>query len=103
MWREEPARLEPPMITTEVADRVYRLSHAYVSCYLVEDDGRVLLVGAGLPAMWPMLAGALREHALRPDDIEGLVLTHAHFDHTGFAARVQSRLGVPVWAHANDF
>ncbi|GEK23453.1 MBL fold metallo-hydrolase [Cellulomonas xylanilytica] len=91
------------MITSEVADRVYRLAHAYVSCYLVEDDGRVLLVDAGLPAMWPMLADALREHALGPDDVTGLVLTHAHFDHTGFAARAQDRLRVPVWAHEEDF
>jgi glyoxylase-like metal-dependent hydrolase (beta-lactamase superfamily II) len=91
------------MITTEVADRVYRLAHAFVSCYLVEDDGRLLLVDAGLPAIWPLLAGALREHGRRPADIEALVLTHAHFDHTGVAARVQRELSIPVWAHADDF
>ena len=91
------------MFTTEVADRVYRLSHAFVSCYLVEDQGRLLLVDAGLPAFWPLLAGALREHGRRPADVEALVLTHAHFDHTGVAARAQRELGVPVWAHADDF
>ncbi|MBO3085659.1 MBL fold metallo-hydrolase [Cellulomonas fengjieae] len=91
------------MITTEVADRVYRLGHAFVSCYLVEEDGRLLLVDAGLPAMWPQLAGALREHGRRPQDIAALVLTHAHFDHTGVAARVQAELGLPVWAHPDDF
>ncbi|WP_028048282.1 MBL fold metallo-hydrolase [Cellulomonas sp. URHD0024] len=91
------------MITSEVADRVYRLGHAFVNCYLVEDDGRVLIVDAGLPAIWPLLAGALRERALRPQDVAALVLTHAHFDHTGVAARVQAHLGVPVWAHPHDF
>ncbi|WP_315097951.1 MBL fold metallo-hydrolase, partial [uncultured Cellulomonas sp.] len=91
------------MITTEVADRVFRLPHAYVSCYLVVQDRRVLVVDAGLPAMWPLLAGALREHGLRPQDVAALALTHAHFDHTGFAARAQERLRVPVWAHQDEF
>ncbi|TWH28068.1 MBL fold metallo-hydrolase [Isoptericola variabilis] len=31
-----------------------------------------------------------------------MVLTHAHFDHTGCAARLQDRLGVPIWLHAAD-
>ena len=91
------------MITSEVADRVYRLDHAFVSCYLVEEDGRVLVVDAGLPAMWPLLADALREHGLRPESVAAVVLTHAHFDHLGFAARAQTALGVAVWAHVDDF
>ncbi|WP_028047987.1 MBL fold metallo-hydrolase [Cellulomonas sp. URHE0023] len=91
------------MITSEVADRVYRLGHAFVNCYVVEDDGRVLVVDTGLPAMWPLLAEALRERGLRPGDVAAIVLTHAHFDHTGFAARAQARLDVPIWAHVDDF
>lgn len=90
------------MLTTEVADRVFRLEHAYVNCYVVVQDEEVLLVDAGLPAMWPLMGWALRELGRRPEDVVGLVLTHAHFDHTGFAARLQERLDVPVWAHEAD-
>ncbi|EYR64470.1 Zn-dependent hydrolase [Actinotalea ferrariae CF5-4] len=91
------------MLTTEVADRVHRLEHAYVNCYVVAgDDGRVLLVDAGLPGMWPLMGFALRELGHRPEDVAGLVLTHAHFDHVGFAVRLQERLGVPIWAHEAD-
>lgn len=91
------------MITTEVADRVHRIEHAYVNVYLVEDQGRVLLVDTGLPRTWGLIARALRELGRRPDDVVGVALTHAHFDHTGTAARAQQRLGVPVWAHPEDF
>lgn len=91
------------MLTTEVADRVHRLEHAYVNCYVVvDDDGRVLLVDAGLPGTWPIMGFALRELGHRPEDVVGLVLTHAHFDHVGFALRLQDRLDVPVWAHEAD-
>ena len=91
------------MVTTEVADRVHRVEHAYVNLYLVEDEGRVLLVDTGLPASWPLIALALRRIGRRPDDIAAVALTHAHFDHTGNAARAQERLGVPIWAHTEDF
>jgi glyoxylase-like metal-dependent hydrolase (beta-lactamase superfamily II) len=33
--------------------------------------------------------------------VSALVLTHAHFDHVGFAARLRSR-GVPVLVHPDD-
>jgi glyoxylase-like metal-dependent hydrolase (beta-lactamase superfamily II) len=90
------------MLTTQVADRVHRLEHAHVNCYLVEEGGRLTLVDAGLPAMWSLLQTALREldHDVR--DIAAIALTHAHFDHVGFAARAQRELRVPIWVHADD-
>jgi glyoxylase-like metal-dependent hydrolase (beta-lactamase superfamily II) len=91
------------MHTTEVADRVHRIDHAYVNVYLVEDEGRVLLVDTGLPRTWGLIAQALRRIGRRPDDVAAVALTHAHFDHTGTAARAQRRLGVPIWAHPEDF
>lgn len=91
------------MITTEVADRVHRVEHAYVNLYLVEDEGRVLLVDTGLPAGWGEVAQALRRIGRRPEDVAAVALTHAHFDHTGNAARAQRSLGVPIWAHPEDF
>ena len=31
-----------------------------------------------------------------------VVLTHAHFDHMGFAERARRELGVAVYVHEND-
>jgi glyoxylase-like metal-dependent hydrolase (beta-lactamase superfamily II) len=91
------------MLERDVGKGVHRLEHAYVNCYLVEDDdGRLTVVDAGLPAFWPLLGQALRELGRRPRDIAALVLTHAHFDHVGVARRLQERFGVPVWAHEKE-
>ncbi|WP_418605392.1 MBL fold metallo-hydrolase [Georgenia sp. SUBG003] len=91
------------MLERDVGKGVHRLEHAYVNCYLIEDDdGRLTVVDAGLPAFWPLLGAALRELGRRPRDIAALVLTHAHFDHVGVARRLQERLGVPVWAHEKE-
>ncbi len=91
-----------PLTTTEVADGVHRLADAYVNVYLVLDGRQVLLVDTGLPSFWPLIARALRQHGRTPADVVAVALTHAHFDHTGLAARLQRELAVPVWCHPDD-
>ena len=90
------------MFTPEAAEGVHRLTHAHVNCYLIEDDDGVTLVDAGLPSMWPMLLAALEDRGRRPDEVRAIVLTHAHFDHVGFARRAQEEWGVPVLGHPAD-
>ncbi|MEE6272434.1 MBL fold metallo-hydrolase [Georgenia sp. MJ206] len=84
---------------TPVAEGVHRLEHAHVNTYLVEDDDGLTLVDAGLPAVWNQLGRSIRELGYRPRDVKALLLTHAHFDHVGVAARLQRELGIPIWAH----
>lgn len=90
------------MDATEVADRVHRLAHAHVNCYLVEDDDGVTLVDAGLPSMWDLMTETLRRLGRGPADVRALVLTHGHFDHVGFARRARVELEVPVLVHPAD-
>jgi glyoxylase-like metal-dependent hydrolase (beta-lactamase superfamily II) len=91
-----------PALTTNVAPGIHRLAHAYVNCYLVEEGSAVTVVDTGLPATWPHLLFALKETGHTRSDIEAIVLTHAHFDHVGFAARAAQELAVPIWVHEND-
>jgi glyoxylase-like metal-dependent hydrolase (beta-lactamase superfamily II) len=90
------------MLHRDAAQGIHRVEDAYTNWYIVEDDGRLLVVDAGVPSSWDSLHNALRQLNRRPDEIEALVLTHAHFDHIGFAERARSELGVPVYVHEND-
>lgn len=90
------------MFTKNVAEGIHRIENAYVNCYLVEDAGRIAIVDAGLPSMWPELQHALADLGAGPGDISHLILTHAHFDHLGVAARVQDEYKVPVLVHHDD-
>ena len=37
-----------------------------------------------------------------PDDLEAVLLTHGHSDHTGFAERARTDVGATVWVHQAD-
>src|ERR671925_949249 len=80
---------------------VHRLGIGRVNWYFVEDAGRITIVDAALPGYWPQLEPALESIGRRLEDIEALVLTHAHSDHTGVADKLHER-GVPVYLHPAD-
>jgi glyoxylase-like metal-dependent hydrolase (beta-lactamase superfamily II) len=90
------------MLHTEVAPGVHRVAEAYTNWYLIEEDGRLTVVDAGIPSSWDSLHDALRRLGRTPGDVEAVVLTHAHFDHVGFAEKARSELGVPVHVHTSD-
>ena len=100
--QKRPRREEVSMLHRDVADGVHRIGEHFLNWYLVEEGGRLTVVDAGLPASWRSLLGVLEEIGRAPGDIEALVLTHAHFDHIGFAERARAELSIPVWVHESD-
>ncbi len=68
-----------------------------INCYAVEHPDGDVLVDAmtRLDARRILRAVAGRKLAAH-------VVTHAHPDHVGATHAVASRLGIPVWAHADD-
>lgn len=86
---------------TEVAPGVYRLGNEMVNFYLVEADGGLTLVDAGLPAFYAQLEEILRSRGRSVADIDALLLTHPHGDHVGIAEKVR-QAGVPVRIHELD-
>jgi glyoxylase-like metal-dependent hydrolase (beta-lactamase superfamily II) len=87
---------------TVPAPGVARLAHAYVNAYVIADDQGATVVDTGLPRMWGMLPEALAAVDRGLADVRAVVLTHAHFDHVGFARRALRELGTDVWVHPAD-
>ena len=90
------------MLHANVAEGVHRIADAYTNWYLLEEDGRLTVVDAGVPSSWDSLHDALGQLGRKPSDIEAVVLTHAHFDHVGFAERARKEWDVHVWVHERD-
>jgi len=81
---------------------VHAIVHGHTNCFVIEDDAGITLVDAAYPSTWRRVEACLAKMNRSPADIRGLLLTHGHFDHLGFASLIQSRFKVPVWAHPAD-
>src|SRR3954471_18439900 len=88
--------------TRDVAPGVHRVEDAFTNWYLVEADDGITVVDAGVPTSWGSLHDALGQLGRTTDDLRALVLTHAHFDHVGFAERARTQLMLPVYAHEHE-
>jgi glyoxylase-like metal-dependent hydrolase (beta-lactamase superfamily II) len=97
-----PARPGGPRLSRDVAPGVHRLEHAFVNSYLIVDGDAVTIVDTAFPATWDLLPRVLAAIGRRPGDVAAVVLTHAHFDHLGFAKRIREEWNVPVWAHPEE-
>jgi glyoxylase-like metal-dependent hydrolase (beta-lactamase superfamily II) len=86
----------------ELAPGVYGFTDRVVNWYLIERDGRLAAVDAGLPSSWDQLTGWMSAHGRRPSDLEAVLLTHAHVDHIGFAERAQREAGARIYVHFDD-
>ena len=86
----------------QVADGIHRLTQGVVNFYLVEDGGRLTVVDAGAPGDWDELVRAVAALGRSLDDVETVLLTHAHSDHTGFAERARTDADAVVRIHRAD-
>jgi glyoxylase-like metal-dependent hydrolase (beta-lactamase superfamily II) len=81
---------------------IHRAATSLVNWHLLEEDGRVTIVDAGLPGYRSQVEPALAAIGRTLADVEAIVLTHAHIDHVGFAQRLQDERGTPVFVHEAD-
>ena len=65
---------------------------------MIEDGGRLTVLDAGFPAHWPQLPSLLATIGRTLDDVDAVLLTHAHQDHLGVAAKIDR----PVHIHREE-
>ena len=85
----------------EIAPGVHGLGSGFVNWFLVEDEGRLTAVDAGLAGFRGRLAADLTRLGRRLEDVEAVVLTHSDADHTGLAPALR-QAGARVLIHADD-
>jgi glyoxylase-like metal-dependent hydrolase (beta-lactamase superfamily II) len=85
-----------------VAHDIERMTQGVSNFYLLRGDGGVVLIDAGTPLDWEDLLGGLGSIGRSLTDIDAVLLTHAHADHTGFAERARTEAGARVFAPDAD-
>jgi glyoxylase-like metal-dependent hydrolase (beta-lactamase superfamily II) len=94
-----------PAAAIELAPGVWRIPTTgdfFNSFAFVDGDGTVTLVDAGLPGVTRRILAGLAAMGRRPEDVERILVTHAHPDHIGSARKVRARTGASLHVHDHD-
>ncbi len=86
----------------ELAKGIHRFETGPFNWYVIEESGRITLVDAGFPGHYGVFLDGLKSIGRSKSDVEAIVLTHAHADHTGFAERLRRETNAPVFIHKDD-
>lgn len=78
------------------------LPFGMVNAFLIRSEASCALVDAGIPGSEDKIARLLTRHRLSFKDINLIIVTHAHTDHAGSAARLRKLSGAPILAHKHD-
>jgi glyoxylase-like metal-dependent hydrolase (beta-lactamase superfamily II) len=82
--------------------RIPILPLGLVNAHLVRGQQGCILVDTGLPGSERKIGRVLARIGMGFRDIKLIVVTHAHVDHAGSAARIRALSGAPILAHAGD-
>ncbi len=86
----------------EIVNGIHHFDCGPFNWYLIEENARFTLVDAGFPGHYKILLQGLDMLGRSIRDIEAIVLTHAHADHIGFAEKLRTEAGIPVFIHKDD-
>lgn len=82
--------------------RIPILPFNMVNAHLVKCEAGCILVDAGIPGSEHKIGRALAQQSLSFRDIKLIIVTHAHTDHAGSAARLRELSGAPILGHRDD-
>jgi len=87
---------QPTIVTVPI------LPFGMVNCHVIIGAPGCVVVDTGTPGSEDKIERALKEHGRGFRDVTLIVVTHAHTDHAGSAARLRELTGAPILAHAGD-
>jgi glyoxylase-like metal-dependent hydrolase (beta-lactamase superfamily II) len=89
------------MAVQQIVPGVYAIPIGVVNAFLI-DTGRLTLIDSGVPGSAPKILQAVQALGKEPTDIEHILVTHCHADHTGSLAALKAVTGAPAFMHPAD-
>ncbi len=90
------------MTARQIVPGAYSISLGSVNAFLIEYEESLTLVDTGSPGSFELIRSAVRSLGRRMSDIQHLLVTHCHADHTGSLSEIKEVSGAEAYMHALD-
>ena len=97
-----PAAWTEPTAPFHVIDNVYYVGSAGIAAWIIKTPAGLILLDAGMPEYAPTVEANIRALGFKLSDVKILLISHAHFDHSGGLARIKADTGARLIASAGD-
>ena len=83
------------MPSTNIHQMIERIKLRGCNAYFIRDGGERYLVDTGIP-------GNLKRVKAEVNELDGIIITHAHYDHAGSAYEISEHFSCSIYAHRKD-
>jgi glyoxylase-like metal-dependent hydrolase (beta-lactamase superfamily II) len=90
------------MTAEEILPGLHQISLGNVNSFLIRNGDELTAIDAGHPGDAETILTAVRELGHQPSDVRNILITHAHYDHSGGLAALKEATGAPAWMHPLD-
>lgn len=90
------------MATTQIAPGCFEISLGTVNVFLLESENGWALIDTGFPNSAGKILTAIQQLGLQPNDIQHIIITHAHPDHIGSLAALKHATQAATYIHPAD-
>ena len=88
--------------TTKSGQKIYRILHGRCNCFLISYQNKYLLVDTGRENKWEKLSRGLDKLGVNSNSLNGVILTHSHFDHAENAANIKKKFNKSIIIHRRE-
>ena len=85
-----------------VVGGIHLVDETFANVYLIEKGEKLLLIDAGLPGEYEKVLKYIEKLGYVPEDVEVIIVTHAHYDHVGSLKDLKDATGAKVAAHKDE-
>jgi glyoxylase-like metal-dependent hydrolase (beta-lactamase superfamily II) len=89
------------MAAKKIKNNVYEISLVYVNAFLLVGQS-LTIIDTGTPGSASKILRAVEDLGFKASQIEHILVTHFHGDHTGGLADLKTAAGAPVYMHPVD-
>ncbi len=97
-----PAAWTQPVEPFQIVGPVYYVGSRELAAYLLVDEAGLILINVGMEQNAPLVIEAIHKLGFDPKRIRYVLITQAHADHAGGAAKIQALSGAKVMAGVAD-